>query len=90
MKFKSPFPEIKAITKKYASSALVWKTTVYALALFGVIVLLLLFLLLNMLGGTGNIVPNVPKNTVFADLTGYIFLKSKFIRYTLLFLALLY
>ena len=64
MKFKSPFPEIKAITKKYASSALVWKTTVYALALFGVIVLLLLFLLLNMLGGTGNIVPNVPKNTV--------------------------
>ncbi len=64
MKFKSPFPEIKAITKKYASSALVWKTTVYALALFGVVVLVLMFLLLNMLGGTGNIIPNVPKNTV--------------------------
>ena len=64
MKFKSPFPEIKTITKKYASSALVWKTAVYALALFGVVVLLLLFLLLNMLGETGNIVPNVPKNAV--------------------------
>ena len=64
MKFKSPFPEIKAITKKYASSAFVWKTMVYALALFGVVVLLLLFLLLNLLGGTGNIVPNVPKNAV--------------------------
>lgn len=64
MKFKSPFPEIKAITKKYASSALLWKSMVYAMALFGAVVLLGFFLFLNMLGGTSNIIPSVPKNAV--------------------------
>ena len=42
MNFKSPFPEIKAITKKYASCDVVVKTTVYAFALLGGVFLLLL------------------------------------------------
>ncbi len=64
MNFKSPFPEIKAITKKYASCDVVVKTTVYAFALLGGVFLLLLIVLLNLLSGTGNFAPSVPEKAV--------------------------
>ena len=64
MKFKSPFPEIKAVTKKYATYGLVSKSIVYALALFGGVALLLLVVFLNLLGENGKFSIDVPKKTV--------------------------